>query len=109
MSAGEAVSVPFDMANYRRRRARILVVDDEAIMRELLTLHLREGGYDVLVAEDVVEAGRLILLELPDLIILDVMLPEIDGFTVCETIRLQNPDIPILILSAKTFDPLLGF
>ncbi|MEI8060225.1 MAG: response regulator transcription factor, partial [Ferruginibacter sp.] len=88
----------------------ILLVEDEENLQEALKLNLELEGYEVTGVYDGAEALRIVQLEFFNLIILDVMLPEIDGITVCETIRLQNPDIPILILSAKnsSADRILG-
>jgi two-component system, OmpR family, alkaline phosphatase synthesis response regulator PhoP len=79
----------------------ILLVEDEENLHEALKLNLELEGYEVTGAYDGAQALKIVQQEYFNLIILDVMLPEIDGITVCETIRLQNPDIPILILSAK--------
>jgi two-component system alkaline phosphatase synthesis response regulator PhoP len=84
------------------KKFSILLVEDEENLHEALKLNLELDGYDVTGAYDGAEALKLVQQEYFNLIILDVMLPEIDGFTVCETIRLQHPDIPILILSAKS-------
>jgi two-component system alkaline phosphatase synthesis response regulator PhoP len=88
----------------------ILLVEDEENLQEALKLNLELEGYEVTGVYDGAEALRIVQHEFFNLIILDVMLPEIDGITVCETIRLQNPDIPILILSAKnsSADRILG-
>jgi len=88
----------------------ILLAEDEENLHEALKLNLELEGYEVTGVYDGAEALKAVQLEYFNLIILDVMLPEIDGFTVCETIRLQNPDIPILILSAKSSsaDRILG-
>jgi two-component system, OmpR family, alkaline phosphatase synthesis response regulator PhoP len=88
----------------------ILLVEDEENLQEALKLNLELEGYEVTGVYDGAEALRIVQQEFFNLIILDVMLPEIDGITVCETIRLQNPDIPILILSARnsSADRILG-
>lgn len=88
----------------------ILLVEDEENLQEALKLNLELEGYSVTGVYDGAEALKTVQQEYFNLIILDVMLPEIDGITVCETIRLQNPDIPILILSAKnsSADRILG-
>ena len=92
------------------RKTSILLVEDEENLHEALKLNLELEGYAVTSAFDGVAALNAVQGEYFDLIILDVMLPEIDGITVCETIRLTNPDIPILILSAKnsSADRVLG-
>ncbi|MBL4736123.1 MAG: response regulator transcription factor [Flavobacteriales bacterium] len=80
---------------------RILLVEDEDHLREVIRLNLDLEGYDV----TDVGNGRIALEEIDrkrfDLVLLDVMLPEINGFQVCESIRLRNMKVPILILSAK--------
>lgn len=88
----------------------ILLVEDEENLQEALKLNLELEGYSVTGVYDGAEALKAVQQEFFNLIILDVMLPEVDGITVCETIRLQNPDIPILILSAKnsSADRILG-
>ncbi len=83
------------------QKKSILLVEDEENLQEALKLNLELENYEITSAFDGAEALKSVSAEHFDLIILDVMLPEIDGITVCETIRLTNPDIPILILSAK--------
>ena len=92
------------------KKFSILLVEDEENLQEALKLNLELEGYEVTGAYDGAEALQAVQKEYFNLIILDVMLPEIDGITVCETIRLSNPDIPILILSAKnsSADRVLG-
>jgi len=80
----------------------ILVVDDEENLLEALKLNLELEGYEVSTAADGAEALRKVDQEYFDLIILDVMLPELDGISVCENIRIKNLEMPILMLSAKT-------
>jgi two-component system alkaline phosphatase synthesis response regulator PhoP len=79
----------------------ILLVEDEENLQDALRLNFEMEGYSVTSAYDGAEALKSVHHEYFDLIILDVMLPEIDGITVCENIRLFNTEIPILILSAK--------
>jgi two-component system alkaline phosphatase synthesis response regulator PhoP len=92
------------------KKISILLVEDEENLQEALKLNLELEGYEITGAYDGAEALQAVQKEYFNLIILDVMLPEIDGITVCETIRLSNPDIPILILSAKnsSSDRVLG-
>lgn len=92
------------------KKISILLVEDEENLQEALKLNLELEGYEITGAYDGAEALQAVQKEYFNLIILDVMLPEIDGITVCETIRLSNPDIPILILSAKnsSADRVLG-
>ena len=88
----------------------ILLVEDEENLHEALKLNLELEGYEVTSAFDGAEALKAVDQEYFDLMILDVMLPELDGISVCERIRLQNNNIPILILSAKnnSADRVLG-
>ena len=84
------------------RKFSILLVEDEENLHEALKLNLELEGYEVTGSYDGANALKLVQQEHFDLIILDVMLPEIDGISVCETIRLNNHVIPILILSARS-------
>ncbi|UFU07243.1 response regulator transcription factor [Ruania halotolerans] len=81
--------------------ARLLVVDDEPNIRELLSASLRFAGFDVTVAADGQEALRLANKVTPDLIVLDVMLPDLDGFTVTRRLREAGTHVPVLFLTAK--------
>src|SRR5688572_21065094 len=83
------------------KKYSILLVEDEENLQEALKLNLELEGYEVTGSYDGADALKFFQQEHFDLIILDVMLPELDGISVCETIRLTNTDIPILILSAK--------
>lgn len=80
---------------------RILLAEDEENIREAVALNLELDGYEVVSAQNGKEALRFFHEQHFDLIILDVMLPEIDGFQVCEQIRLSNLTIPIIFLTAK--------
>jgi two-component system alkaline phosphatase synthesis response regulator PhoP len=93
-----------------QQKISILLVEDEENLQEALKLNLELEGYEVTSAWDGLEALKAIHQEHFDLMILDVMLPEMDGISVCENIRLQNNDIPILILSARnnSADRVLG-
>jgi two-component system alkaline phosphatase synthesis response regulator PhoP len=85
-------------------RAAVLVVDDEEMIRSVLRLTLVRAGYDVTEAESGEDALSKVQEELPDLILLDVMMPGMDGFAVCEQLR-QSPDtadLPIIMLSARS-------
>lgn len=92
------------------KKISILLVEDEENLQEALKLNLELEDYEVTSAYDGLEALKAIQQEHFDLMILDVMLPEMDGISVCENIRLQNNDIPILILSARnsSADRVLG-
>lgn len=80
---------------------KILVADDEQAVRESLRRSLSFNGYDVVLAEDGAEAVELIEKEQPTLVILDVMMPQMDGLEVCRTLRSSGDDRPILLLTAR--------
>ena len=80
---------------------RVLVVDDDAKTVELVKLYLNRDGYRVLTAYDGIEALRLARESHPDLIVLDLMLPGLDGLEVCRVLRAES-DVPIIMLTAKT-------
>ena len=82
--------------------ANILIVDDDQIIRELLRLHLAGAGYDVQVAEDAIAAGYEVLRRAPDLIICDINMPHLDGFTFVEALKADAtvPDIPVIFLTS---------
>lgn len=92
------------------RKPSILLVEDEENLHEALKLNLELEGYEVSSAFDGASALKAVQGEYFDLIILDVMLPEMDGINVTEAIRLTNNEVPILILSAKnsSADRVLG-
>ena len=87
----------------------ILLVDDDAMLRETLALNLRGSGFVVFTAADGMMALEQAQVRHPNLVILDLMLPELDGLTVCRTLR-QTTDIPILMLTARTgeLDKIVG-
>jgi len=82
----------------------ILVVDDDANMVDLLNVTLQEAGYAVVAAADGLTALKKARSVMPDLILLDLVLPEMDGFSVCETLRRERPtaQIPIVMLTGLT-------
>lgn len=92
------------------KRTSILLVEDEENLHEALKLNLELEGYEVTSAFDGAAALKAVENEYFDLIILDVMLPEMDGISVTETVRISNNEVPILILSAKnsSADRVLG-
>jgi DNA-binding response OmpR family regulator len=92
---------PIDKNMHVEQRLRILVVDDEPGIVDVLTFALREAGFDISVATDGVTALRMALTMPIDLILLDVMLPGIDGLEVCRQVRAAS-DLPIIIISART-------
>lgn len=79
---------------------KILIVDDEKAIVDILNHNLKREGYETVVAYDGEEAISLYEKEKPDLVLLDVMLPKMDGFSVCKNIR-QSTNIPILMVTAK--------
>lgn len=87
----------------------ILIVDDEKTIVDMLVYNLQKEGYNTLEAGDGEEAVRVALDSKPDLVLLDIMLPKMDGLAVCKRIR-QSLNIPILMLSAKDeeIDKILG-
>lgn len=88
---------------------KILIVDDDANICELLRLYLEKDGFDTVVANDGEQAVEYASKYLPDLILLDIMLPKLDGWQVCREIR-KTSETPIIMLTAKgeTFDKILG-
>lgn len=80
---------------------RLLVVEDDAALRETLTEQLRREGFEVLATGDGGEALELARAAAPDLIVLDVMLPTLDGLSVCRILRKES-DVPILMLTARS-------
>ncbi len=89
---------------------KILVVDDEALLVKGIRFNLQNEGYEVITGADGLEAVRLVQEQNPDLVVLDVMMPNMDGMTACSKIR-EFSDIPIILLTAKTddMDKLMGF
>src|SRR5262245_66424532 len=101
MSAAAVLGVRTAMA-----RPRILIIEDERGLTEVLTYNLQREGYDTVVAHDGQEGLRKAQTLLPDLLILDLMLPLISGLDVCRELRSgeRTRDIPILMLTAKPYD-----
>ena len=89
---------------------KILVVDDEALLVKGIRFNLQNEGYEVITGSDGLDAVRLVQEQSPDLVVLDVMMPNMDGLTACGKIR-EFSDIPIIMLTAKTddMDKLMGF
>lgn len=89
---------------------KILVVDDEDLLVKGIRFNLQNDGYDVVTGSNGLEAVEYAKSEKPDLIILDVMMPEMDGLSSCAKIR-EFSDVPIILLTAKTadMDKLMGF
>ncbi len=82
------------------KKTRILVVDDELSIIKFLRVNLEAKGYKVLAAMDGAEALQTFEMELPDLVILDIMMPKMDGFEVCRRLR-EWSQVPIIMLSAR--------
>ena len=89
---------------------KILVVDDEELLVKGIRFNLQNEGYDVITGCNGAEAVMLCKNESPDLVILDVMMPEMDGMTACRKIR-EFSDVPVILLTAKAddIDKLMGF
>ena len=89
---------------------KILVVDDEMLLVKGIRFNLQNEGYEVITGSNGLEAVKLVQEQQPDLVVLDVMMPEMDGLTACAKIR-EFSDVPIIMLTAKTddMDKLLGF
>ena len=83
--------------------AKILVADDERNIIQLLRLYLRNEGYDVIAASDGEQALERFRAEAPDLVLLDLMMPKLNGFEVCTEIR-KRSDVPVIMLTARTDD-----
>ena len=80
---------------------RILLVEDEENIRDVVKFNLELEGYEVIPAEDGKKALKLFNEQHFDLLVLDIMLPEIDGYQICEQVRLSNSEVPIIFLTAK--------
>ena len=91
-------------------KMKILVVDDEDLLVKGIRFNLQNEGYEVITGSNGLEAVMLCQSERPDLVVLDVMMPEMDGLTACSKIR-EFSDIPIILLTAKVqdMDKLMGF
>ena len=91
------------------RTARILMVEDDAVIREATQLSLRRHGYDVVTADDGLEAVAAFDKYRPDAVLLDIMLPGLDGISVCRRIR-QSSTVPVVMVSARgdAVDVVLG-
>ena len=89
---------------------KILVVDDEVLLVKGIRFNLMNEGYEIITGSNGLEAVQLVQSDAPDLVILDVMMPEMDGLTACSKIR-EFSDVPIIMLTAKTddMDKLIGF
>jgi two-component system OmpR family response regulator len=84
-----------------RKVAQILVVDDDVHIRELMKVYLRQEGFDVLEAGHGIEALQQMERTRVDLVILDIMMPHMDGWDLCSALREVYPDLPLLMVTAK--------
>ena len=92
-----------------KKTPKIMIVDDDANICELVRLYLEKEGYETVVCLDGAKALEEFKLDPPNLAVLDIMMPKIDGITLCREIR-KTSDVPIIMLTAKgeTFDKVLG-
>src|SRR5438552_6562538 len=94
-------------------KLKVLIIEDERGLTEVLTYNLQREGYDTVVAHDGLEGLRKAQTQPPDLILLDLMLPGMDGLEVCRQLRASKPTarVPILMLTAKSeeTDQVVGF
>src|SRR5688572_22045586 len=92
-------------------KKRVLIVEDEEGLLEGLEHNFKYEGYEVLKAKDGTEGLKLALKQKPDVVVLDIMLPQKDGFTVLKELRQRHRDMPVLVLTARNFeaDVLKGF
>ena len=89
----------------------ILIADDDPHVHEILSLYFRKEGFEILSAYDGQVTLELVSSSNPDLLILDIMMPKLDGWEVCTQLRNQGIDIPIIMLTAKNddYEKILGF
>lgn len=92
------------------KKEKILIVDDETSIIELVRVYLEKEGYQIISSVDGSSAIQKIHKESPSLVVLDVMLPELDGFEVCKQLRSEGNQVPIIMLTARDedFDKILG-
>lgn len=91
---------------YEMNRGKVLVVDDELYILHILDFSLAAEGFEVITAEDGEQAVTMAKSEQPDLVVLDVMMPKIDGYEACRKLK-QDPnmkDVPVILLTAKGRD-----
>ena len=95
---------------YEEKKKKILAVDDESSILDLLKFNIEKEGFTFVSASDGEEGLQKVISETPDLVLLDVMLPKIDGLTVCRKIRQEGINIPVIMLSARSeeIDKILG-
>jgi two-component system, OmpR family, alkaline phosphatase synthesis response regulator PhoP len=83
---------------------RVLIIEDDAVIRETLEYNLRAAGFDILAAADGVKGLEKALAEQPDVILLDLLLPRLDGMSVCRRLRERGADTPIIMITALGTD-----
>src|SRR3989440_6496528 len=103
-----AAAQPLNTAPAPNARPKILVIDDEALMRELVTMHLRVAGYDVLVAHDAIAGGYLVLEENPGVVVLDVQMPFMNGYELVSALKGDPTTRHIPIRFLTTYDDVEG-
>ena len=93
-----------DVASIPSARPRVLVVDDDASMRHLLRLHLTNNGFEAMLAEDAIVAGHAIPRDLPDLILLDVQMPYMNGYEFAAALKADEltRNIPVVFLTTDS-------
>ncbi len=93
-------------------KKKILVVDDDPTLVLLVERILKEKGFDVVTADNGIDAMRAVNSEKPDLLVLDIMMPEINGYDICRTLKFESPhrDLPIVIVTSRDqeLDPRIG-
>lgn len=99
----------FSFGGFIMSNQKILIVDDDVNICELLRLYLEKEGFDTVTCHDGQEALKTVEKDMPDIILLDIMMPHLDGWQVCREIR-KTSSVPIIMLTAKgdTFDKILG-
>ena len=101
LPAGGAPNLRQGDSGVMEKKQKVLIVEDEKNIVDILRFNLRKEGYDTLEAFDGVTGLRLALEESPDLILLDLMLPEMNGFEVCKLLRDKGKNTPVLIITAR--------
>src|SRR5436309_4171483 len=96
-------TLPAPLRTVAMARPRILIIEDERGLTDVLAYNLQREGYDILIAHDGQEGLRKAQMHLPDVILLDLMLPGLDGLEVCRELRAgeRTKQVPILMLTAK--------
>lgn len=91
------------MTTTRRTPAEILIIDDDFVMRELLELHLTDAGYKVRTAEDAIEGGKMLMAAPPDLLVLDMHMPHMEGDRFLKLLRADEKfsNLKVIVLTAE--------